>query len=247
MKRFVKTPSLPDDRVSTVIVSGIKDYIVSELDNLGISVIQSKELSMISGSERHHADMSFCHAGGEHIFAACNTDEKVRKRLLDEGAKLHITDSPVTAAAPLLNIRILGTKVLCNTKTADRELIELQKEKGSEILHTNQGYTACSTAVISSNALITADESIYRLCINSGIDVLKISCGSIELEGYPYGFIGGCCGLISGDTLAFSGNIRMHPDYDNIRAFARQYGKELLSLSDKPLYDIGGIIPLLMY
>ena len=52
----------------------------------------------------------------------------------------------------------------------------LEKD-GKRILHTNQSYAKCSSAVVGENAIITSDESIYRVCIENKIDVLKISVG----------------------------------------------------------------------
>ena len=243
-QRSLSSACIPESRVCTALVSYSKRYIIDELERIGIRTVPSGSLTGISGAERLHADMGFCHIGAGHIFAACNSDEKSRRQLSAAGLTVHLTAAPVSAASPSLNLRILSDKLLCCTRTADSELIDLFRAKGFGILHTNQRYTACSTAIVAENALITADESIYRLCLSSGIDALKISEGHIDLEGYSHGFIGGCCGLISKDTLAFSGDISMHPDYPDMKAFAASYGVSLLSLSDSPLYDIGGILPL---
>ena len=243
-ERFLTAACIPENKVCTAIVSYSKQYIIDELERIGIRTVPSDCLSGISGAERLHADMGFCHAGGGLVFAACNSEEQTCKRLIAEGAEVHKTSAPVSADVPSINVRILSDKVLCCTRTADRGLFDYFRERGFGILRTNQRYTACSTAVIAENALITADESIYRLCLEKGIDAHKISPGHIELEGYDYGFIGGCCGLVSKDTLAFSGNISMHPDYADMKAFAAGYGVSLLPLSDRPLYDIGGILPI---
>ena len=243
-ERFLSSACIPEGRVCTAVVSYKKQYIIDELGRLGITAVPSGRLGGLLGAEGLHADMAFCYIGSGHIFAACNSEEQNCQQLIDAGLTVHKTGAPVSAAVPSLNVRILSDKVLCCTRTADSELIDTLQSKGFSILHTNQRYTACSTAVIAENALITADESIYRLCLEKGIDAHKISPGHIELEGYDYGFIGGCCGLVSKDTLAFSGNISMHPDYADMKAFAAGYGVSLLPLSDRPLYDIGGILPI---
>ena len=85
---------------------------------------------------------------------------------------------------------------------------------------------------------------IYKICVANQIDVLKISVGDILLDGYAYGFIGGCCGLVSKDTLAFSGNVGLHRDFENMRDFTRNHHVELYSLTNEKLYDIGGILPI---
>lgn len=246
-ERPVKIPNLPENRVSRVLVSGYKPRIITELKKYGINTMTFGQLESISGSEGHHADMSFCHTGGNDIFLSCNASEGIKQELISAGFVLHETEEPASAARPLLNICIVGRKVLANTRLADKSLLGFLTKNGHTIIHTNQGYTKCSSAVIGHNALITSDEGIYKACFENDIDVLKISSGYIELDGYKYGFIGGCCGFISHNTLAFSGNIELHPDFENMRSFAKNHNTELVSLSDEPLYDIGGILPISEY
>ena len=243
-EEFIISPNLPQGRASLVLMSGRRPAAAEELSRLGIRRTDPGRLEGISGAEGYHADMSFCHIGGNRLFFASNGDPSAVSRLSSEGFSLTTADSPVTAKRPSLNVCIIGNKVLCDTRTADEELLRLLSGEGHKVLHTNQRYTRCSSAVLGNNAIITSDPSVYALCKENGIDVLKICPGYIELDGYEYGFIGGCCGLLSPDTLAFSGRIGLHPDYENIRSFAGEYGIELLSLSDEPLYDVGGIIAL---
>ena len=66
----------------------------------------------------------------------------------------------------------------------------------------------------------------------------------IQLDGYDYGFIGGCCGFIDKNTLVFSGNVKLHKNYEDIKAFAGNYKVDVVSLSNEMLYDIGGILPV---
>lgn len=247
IETFTVSPNLPQNRVSLVLMSGRNRYLKNELEALGIRSIDPGRLSGISGSECFHADMSICHIGGNRVFCAPNGDIKMKAALQEEGFEVLTTDNMITAQKPALNICISGNNVLCDTKTADNKILTALKNEGMNILHTNQRYTKCSAALVTENAVITSDSSIYELCRNNKIDVLRISYGNIILEGYSYGFIGGCCGLISKDTLAFSGNIAMHPDYNNIRSFAGNHGVEIISLSDSILCDVGGIIPLKEY
>lgn len=243
-ERFIKKPNLPDSNVSCLIISDRVPDMVSELKKNNIRVILSEGLASVEGSEKYHADMSFCHTGDNKLYYSKNISAQMKSKLKGEGIMLASTEHPVSAKYPYLNICIVGENVICSKKTADKMLIRYLKEKNYNILHTNQGYSRCSSAVISENAIITADDSIYEICIKNKIDALKISPGHILLDGYPYGFIGGCCTLISKDILAFCGNIKNHPDYYNIKSFAENYGKSLLSMSDNELYDIGGAVLL---
>ncbi len=221
---FLEKANLPEGNVSDVIMSDYKPDLKRELESMGIKVTVPKVLENIAGSEKYHADMSVLHMGEDNFFYADKLDEEV------------------TAEKPLLNICIFGENVICNTKIAYKPALQFLKEK--RILHTNQRYAKCSCAVIGENALVTSDNGIYKICLDNKIDVLKISVGDIILDGYAYGFIGGCCGFISKNTLAFSGNVRLHRNYADMRDFARNYHVELYSLGKDKLYDIGGILPI---
>ena len=120
-----------------------------------------------------------------------------------------------------------------------RELVD----RGYALIDVKQGYAKCSTAIIGDNAIITADSGIAKKAAALGIDVLKVSAaeGTIELEGYGYGFIGGACALFE-NTLYSCGNIELHPDYEAIKAFCDAHGVSLCSLTDGKLYDVGGIM-----
>lgn len=120
-----------------------------------------------------------------------------------------------------------------------RELVD----RGYTLIDVKQGYAKCSTAIISDNAIITADSGIAQKATSLGIDVLKVSAaeGVIELDGYGYGFIGGACALFE-NTLYSCGNIELHPDFEAIRDFCEAHGVALCSLSDGKLCDVGGII-----
>ena len=224
MERWIKNANLPQNKVSEVIISDYKPIFKEVLEGMGIKVTVPKVIEEIKGAEKYHSDMSVLHIGEDKFFYADSLNEKV------------------TAQKPLLNICLFGNNVICNTKTAYKPALELLRDKN--IIHTNQRYAKCSCAVIGENALITSDSGIYKICFENKIDVLQISSGHILLDGYEYGFIGGCCGFISKNTLAFTGDVKLHRDFENMRDFARNYGVELYSLTNEKLYDIGGIIPV---
>ncbi|MDY2783839.1 MAG: hypothetical protein SOT80_10670, partial [Candidatus Pseudoruminococcus sp.] len=138
---------------------------------------------------------------------------------------------------------LLGDKMICRALSIDDKLMEYCKTNSIKIISVKQGYARCSTAVVAESAVITSDSGIYKACIENNIDVLKIENGYIEIEGYDYGFIGGSCGKLSNDILAFCGDIKAHKNYNNMKTFALNYGVNLISLSNKNLFDVGGFIP----
>ncbi len=243
MTHFVEKPHLPESKVNAVVMSDIKENIVEELkNNYHIEVISSQPLLGIVGEERYHADMSLCHMGGNKFLSAAE-NKAVIKFLTDLRAECIICDS-ITAKKPELNVCFLGNKLICHTKKSERRILRYADENGIKVYHTNQYYTKCSIAVVAENAVMTSDRSVISICHKNKIDVLELSVGGVELNGYDYGFIGGSCGFIDGKTLAFSGKISFHPDAEKIRSFLHSYGIYAAELSSEPLYDIGGILPL---
>ena len=77
-------------------------------------------------------------------------------------------------------------------------------------------------------------------CINYIKNILKKK-GFIELYNME-GFIGGASGLIDNKTLCFNGNIKTHPDAENIKSFCKNAGVDVISLNNGNLKDIGSIL-----
>ena len=140
-----------------------------------------------------------------------------------------------------LNIALVGKKAIGNFKYADSNVIKILQEKSYDLINVKQGYAGCAVAVVSDDAIITADTSICR-AVKGKIDCLKVSEGDIRLCERYGGFIGGASFLANKSTLAFMGDILKHPDYINIKNFCRNHRVELLSLSSQPLCDVGGVI-----
>ena len=143
-----------------------------------------------------------------------------------------------------LNCAVIGNKIICNTKTIAHEVLEYAYEIGLTVINVNQGYSRCSICVVNENAIITDDISIFTAAQNFLDDVQFISKNSIRLDGYNYGFIGGCCGKIDKDKIAFNGSIESHDDYKLILDFLNRNKVECIELHNDRLTDIGGILPL---
>lgn len=153
-------------------------------------------------------------------------------------------DEPMSNKYPndiLLNIAIVGKNAFCNTKNASKTVLKYLEENGFSLHHVSQGYAHCSSCIVDENAIITADSGIAEAAQQTGIDVLKISEGSISLPPYNYGFIGGACGSF-GDKIYFCGSLKYHPDGYKIRRFCENHGKCVVELSDIFLFDVGGIL-----
>ena len=71
-----------------------------------------------------------------------------------------------------------------------------------------------------------------------------IPSGDISLPGLDYGFIGGTCGLISKNQMAFFGNLENHPYGNHIKNFLLKYDVEPIYLSNGKLIDRGSILTI---
>ncbi len=183
-------------------------------------------------------DTLFCH---EKYYRE-NT-ERIDRILKLTKYSLCVTDEYTDNTYPhdvLFNAALVGKYLICNTRHVSEKILEAAGFAGKEIIHVPQGYTKCSVCKISENALITSDVSVYKAVLQRGIEALLISAGSIELEGFEYGFIGGTSGQY-GDKVFFCGDISLHPDYASIKSFCEKHGKATVSLSKKPLRDTGSI------
>ena len=142
-----------------------------------------------------------------------------------------------------LNSALVGDTLITNGRTVSATLTRLAKNNRIRLAHTNQGYAKCSTAIVSEDAIITSDPSVYTAAAGAGLDVLRIREGHVRLDGYGTGFIGGASG-VCGDKILFCGDLSLHPDEAIISEFCRIHGKEAVSLSHKPLYDYGTLLLL---
>lgn len=244
----MRNANLPECKVRIIVMSGednsFIDYIEQKLKIKVIKTSASRELPYI---ERFHPDMQIHSCGGYKYFVR-NSCSDLIKKVKEESLIKNISiceynnkyDYPNNIE---LNAAHIGNYILCKKSHSNKEMLLWYINNGIKIIDIKQGYARCSTAIVSNNAIITDDESIYKACkgIND-IDVLKINKGSIRLKGCDYGFIGGCCFKSDVNILTFFGDIKTHSDYYEIKDFCRNYGVELLSLDNSPLIDLGGVV-----
>lgn len=223
----------------------INENALSSLKSLGFEPILMPPSPLLQSGVSSHTDMLiFIGFGG--IF--CHTSYyEANKALIDEIAEnrleIKVSNEQMSAEYPhdvLFNACILGSRLICNTKTVSRLILDAAEESGYEIIHVPQGYTKCSICPIDGNAAITSDIAISKTLTCLGVDVLTVSEGHISLPPYNYGFIGGASGLL-GDKVYFCGDIGRHPDRDMITKFCDKHKKRVISLSIDELQDVGSL------
>lgn len=196
-----------------------------------------------------HPDTALFFSGGEIITTAdyCDAAAYVFSdiREMRPDVKISFTADRREAAYPkdcIMNALVIGNRIFCKADTASETIRDFAKRRGYRIIHTNQGYPACSTLTFG-NSAITADKGLAELLKSSGVNVTLISAGGISLPPYEYGFIGGASGVYN-NKVYFFGDISTHPDGDKICDAIRNEGYIPVSLCDGGLRDLGGFIAL---
>lgn len=115
------------------------------------------------------------------------------------------------------------------------------KDKDINLVEVSQGYSRCSTVIVDSNHIITADKGIHNAALLNNVESLLVSPGHVELPGYKYGFLGGASGM-TGNTVFFTGSIDHHPDKEIIINFIESAGKSICFLSENKIVDLGSIL-----
>lgn len=247
---MIDNPNLPQSKINLVVMSGEYPQLAERVEKLGINCILTSESSELPYNERYHADMQIHNAGYKFYFLQ-NNCSNFKNTLIKYITEINLKILPRSSANVYpynisLNGAHIGDYFISNTKYCCNELLQWYINNGIKVIDVNQGYSKCSTAIISHNAIITDDESIYNKCRQyNDIDVLKISKGSVQLNGYDYGFIGGCCFKLDENNLGLFGDVKTHNDYEKIKSFCKNYSVELISLINGDLIDIGGTVTIL--
>lgn len=238
---FLKKPNLPDGKVVHAVVTAQYPQIVLELEKSGVVPVTVTSCENVLFPLRNHADMLFTYLGNG-VFAAEESQNELINQLKSLNADC-VCDSirlkPVYPSDILLNCCIIGESIICKSDVTPDFL-----KNGRRVIDVKQGYAKCSCVPVDENSLITDDPSIHIAAVASGIDALLVRKGSIMLEGFDTGFIGGCCGKLTKDVLAFCGDVKKHADYELINSFLRERSVYPFSLSGGDLTDIGSIIPV---
>ncbi|MCY1713258.1 DUF6873 family GME fold protein [Caproiciproducens galactitolivorans] len=244
--RFINSPNLPEADVALAAMSGTYPKIINALRRLNIIVLPVKPCKKIGLPVCTHADM-LCHHLGDNAIVVAKGEEYLKAALEQNGFHTVYSCSVLEKNYPkdvALNAARIGRNLIANQKALDTVIVDYCKKHQISILSTKQGYAKCSSVIVSENAVITEDSSIAAAAAGAAIQVLKIRPGFVKLDGYEYGFLGGACGMIGKNKLVFAGSIESHPDYCKIKAFCRNLNVQLLSLTEDPLTDVGGILPL---
>lgn len=240
--KFIKKPYLPES--NTVVIIADKK---SEKYLEGINFIPSYECKFITKQVNTHPDMTFCHMGDKIAVVEKESYTYYKNKIEKYGFKIICGSNALSEAYPndiAFNCVILNGMLFHKINYTDKQILEEAKKMNLKLINVRQGYTKCSTLIINETSVITGDPGLYKTYTENGIDCLLISNSGIKLEGFENGFIGGSGGLLSSDKLAFFGNIKLHPQYNEIKAFCDRRGVKIIILGDGEVTDFGSLIPI---
>ena len=250
MMKFVENPNLPVRAGTIIIGEKYCKILQNSIKSLGINALFMPDNPYVDPRLSGHTDLSVLHLGGNRLLLAPYLKgSSFSRQLEDRGFEIKFASIEQSALYPndaQMNVCILGNKVIYNPQTGSDAIVKyLTIGNGAIHVSSRQGYSRCSVCVVDDNAIITADEGICRSAEAHGVDVLKIRPGYIDLSGFDYGFIGGASFKFSDTKLAFTGGLDRHPDAERIIEFISLHNVDIVYITDKPAFDIGGAIPIL--
>lgn len=225
------------------------DYRLTEkqmhlLSNEGLNIIKIPKSNNLYDAISGHPDIQLNIINSKKIILAKNSNLSL-EILNKHHIEFEYSSKELEEKYPkniFLNAVNLKNFFIHNLKFTDKNLLKHVSDK--ELINIKQGYSKCSIAIVNNNALITSDLGIYNALKKYPIDVLLIPVGDIVLPGLSYGFIGGTCGLISEDKMAFLGNLKNHSYGNDIKNFLFKHNVEPIYLDEGKLIDRGSILTL---
>ncbi len=237
--KYVKNPNLPENAAAVIAAVNTPQNIKNELEKLNIRIIPSAEINFKVNGVAMHPDMQIVHMGRDKFVTHKSVFGHYKKYLPCICGASENTDTYPGDIA--YNVAIAGKHMICNKKYTDAAILSIWED---DIINIRQGYSKCNILIVDENSFITSDNGIYKELKGHNMNVLKIRTGHIELPGQSYGFIGGAAGKVTKNLIVFAGDIKKHPDFDNIRGFCKNSGTDIYSLGKNTLLDIGSVLPV---
>lgn len=252
MSDFVINTNLPQRAKIVALGEKYSDILDEPLKKLGLLPVYVPDNPCVDARLSGHADLSLFHAGGDRIFLAPYLKNSDFAQFLGKiGFIVEYADINQSEKYPhdaQLNIASIGRAIVYGKKTAYRPIVEyLTIAQKLTVIPINQGYAKCSILAVDERSIITQDRGAAQACAAAGFDVLCIESGYVSLPGFEYGFLGGSGFKLSADILAFTGTLDEHPDKKRILDFLHTRGVKPVYLTERPVFDVGSIIPLTEY
>ncbi len=239
---IIADPHLPKGKVCHIACGILPLTMRENLQQHVEEIITLEPVKTIESSLSSHADLALCPLPDKKIIIS-DSQRSIKEKLISLGFCV-IIEGAIRSPYPndcKLNFLNTNYYTIINNNIHN---VKFFNNCQNLTINVKQGYVKCSVVPVSKNAIITDDPSVAKMAEKYGLDVCYVGKGDIRLDGYPYGFIGGCCGMLSKHAMAFCGHIESHRDHRKIREFLLRYNIEVICLSDDQLTDVGSLIPL---
>lgn len=228
--------------MKTIFIGLCGAHFVPALKKHGYNAVILPPSELLQTPVASHADMLAIKLGKSLLFCEYYYNKHrdiLREYQTSTTQRTHAPDYPRDV---VLNALLTKKGLYARLDSIANEIKAYAQAHNIPLVNVPQGYANCSVCAFDGGA-ITSDRSIATAMRENGENTLEISCGSITLEGYSYGFIGGASFYSEGKAFFF-GNLSHHPDGEKIKSFCTENGAEAICLDTCPLTDVGGAIVL---
>lgn len=217
----------------------------NNLIKLGYEVLKCPLSSDLYSAVSGHPDMLMFIVNSKKIIVHKNMQNEFTARLKKLNIDVISSQNALKDLYPkdiILNGVSIANYFVHKLKNTDTIL--LNNLSGKILINVNQGYTKCSTAIVSPEAIMTSDKKIAETFKNLDMDVLYLPPGDIILPGLNYGFIGGCCSLLEKNLMVFYGDLTNYKYEFEVLSFLKKHFVKPYYLSPRKLIDRGSIFKI---
>jgi hypothetical protein len=249
MAGALMNPYLPHKKPRYVIIDyKANEEILNYLKNMDIEPIKTIKCPDLQEPVDGHPDMVIFPVDFQTFIVAPNVYSYYKNVLEAKGIKVIKGGKTLCRNYPediAYNVARIGRYAVHNTKHTDQVLKYYLEEAGVEFIHVNQGYTKCSTALISETKALTSDVLIHEKLKSYNIDCMYIDPKVVYLKGYDHGFIGGCAGKINEKIFLSTGKILDENILCSLKQFIHTAGYIYEEASKRQIIDLGSLIPII--
>jgi hypothetical protein len=212
------------------------------LTNLGCEILICPPSQLLYNAVCGHPDMLLHIINSKTILVHKDMNENFIEKLKDLNLDVVFSKNSLKDTYPediILNSVSFPHLFVHNLKYTDNNLLNYMNNKIP--INVKQGYTKCSTAIVSRNSVMTSDKTIAKALWKENIDILLLPPGDILLPGLNYGFIGGCGGLLDENHMAFYGDLNHYTFGKEVMEFLRKHNVEPIFLRNGKLIDRGSL------
>ena len=209
---LLRHPRLPEGEATHVLASGEFPWLAEALERRGLTVVATQRDSRLPGPVQFHPDLQTCPLPDKQMFVLKNSPLQPALKAL--GFSLRETQCEPSGTYP--------GDALCGCFPVGA--VAGGQSQGHRQGHCSRGPEARLSAAASPAGLQRvfrgaggrgkrhhSDQGMFQALRTKGFAVLLIRPGHIALPGYDTGFIGGCCGKLAPDKLAFAGALSSIP------------------------------------